>query len=71
MKLKEATKTLAQSDTNLALAVAEAKKSLHAALEAKDDELTGYRRSIRALETRNAELIEQLHNTELSGKAFE
>ena len=66
-KLNEANKTIAQSETNLLLAVAEAKRSLHGSIEAKDDELAQCRETIRLADAKNAELKQHLENLEKSG----
>ena len=66
-KLNDAKKIIAESETTLMLAVAEAKRNLHASLEAKDDELAQCRETIRLADVKVAELKQQMAKMELSG----
>jgi regulator of protease activity HflC (stomatin/prohibitin superfamily) len=66
-KLNDANKTITESETNLLLAVAEAKRTLHASMEAKDDELAQFREAVRQADARNIELKQQLENLLKSG----
>lgn len=66
-KLNEANKTITESETNLLLAVAEAKRTLHSSMESKDDELAQFRETIRQADTKNVELRQQLENLRKTG----